>query len=454
MSLKQKIILSLSIAFSLLLGTGMLIIYFSFSNFRKDEFKERFRQRLLFTSRFIAQSKNFETDAPIFFSEDNDNILLNEQILIFNEQKKLIYSSIKDKNVIWDTNLLNKLDKNSIIYTQEPKIEIYAAKEKIKGEFYYIITSAKDVNGASKLNFLKYLLMVSYVVSMFMIVFLSYYLLTKFLTPLERLNKEVSKINVSNLTTPLPIRNSHDEIDVLTQSFNLMMSRLNDVFQSQKSFTASASHEIRTPLTRMSFQVENLIEQEKYSPETIMALKKIQQNIFQLSDLTNSLLLLTKFDKENFKNIIEEVRIDEVIFSAYDRIKTNFPELKMDFQISEKSVKDASLNINGVKSLLEIVFGNLFKNAVLYAQDKKVKVLLEETEFSIYVKVITLGKAISQEEQKNLFQPFMRGENSREISGSGLGLHIIKRILDYHYAEIRYSTEENFQNQFKIRFRK
>jgi signal transduction histidine kinase len=84
----------------------------------------------------------------------------------------------------------------------------------------------------------------------------------QFLKPLEDLNQEISEVTAHKLTTQIPVRNSNDEIDVLAKSFNTMIGRLDDVFQSQKDFTASASHEIRTPITRMAFQLENLIKFE------------------------------------------------------------------------------------------------------------------------------------------------------------------------------------------------
>jgi signal transduction histidine kinase len=153
----------------------------------------------------------------------------------------------------------------------------------------------------------------------------------QFLKPLEDLNKEISEVTAHKLTTQIPVRESNDEIDVLAKSFNTMIARLDDVFQSQKDFTASASHEIRTPITRMAFQLENLIKFEQHSPETLSSLKQIQRDVYQLSDLTNSLLLLTKFDKENIQSIYEEVRIDEVIFESFEAVEKSYPKLKMDF---------------------------------------------------------------------------------------------------------------------------
>ncbi|RXM52488.1 MULTISPECIES: ATP-binding protein [unclassified Chryseobacterium] len=454
MSLKRKIALTISIAFSLLFGMVMAVIYLSFNDFRRDEFKERFRQRLEFTTHFISKSKDFEEEAPIFFNENSDNILLNEKILIFNEQKELIYSTIKDRNVTWDSAMLKELDKKKIIYTEKTVPEIYAALRNINGENYYILTSAFDTNGKSKLGFLKYLLIAAYAMSTLLIGFFSYYFVEKFLRPLEDLNKEISEVTAHKLTTQIPVQESDDEVNVLAKSFNTMIVRLNDVFQSQKDFTASASHEIRTPITRMAFQLENLIKFEEHSPKTLSSLQQIQRDVYQLSDLTNSLLLLTKFDKENIQSIYEDVRIDEVIFEAFEGVEKSYPELKLDFLITEEISENAFLTISGIHSLLVIVFINLFKNAAIYSDNTEVKVLITETNTNLSVDVISHGNTIPEEEQAKLFEAFTRGNNAQNISGSGLGLRIVKRILEYHDAEIMYCSPEEEINKFTMIFKK
>lgn len=454
MSLKRKIALTISIAFSLLFGIVMAVIYLSFNDFRRDEFKERFRQRLEFTTHFISKSKDFEEEAPVFFNENSDNVLLNETILIFNGQKELIYSTIKDRNVTWDSALLKELDERKIIYTEKTVPEIYAALRNINGENYYILTSAFDTNGKSKLDYLKYLLIAAYVMSTLLIGFFSYYFMGQFLRPLEDLNKEISEVTAHKLTTQIPVQQSNDEINVLAKSFNTMIARLDDVFQSQKDFTASASHEIRTPITRMAFQLENLIKLKQHSPEILTSLKQIQKDVYQLSDLTNSLLLLTKFDKENIQSIYEEVRIDEVIFESFEAVEKSYPNLKLDFLISEETSEDALLTISGIQALLDIVFINLFKNAAVYSDNVEVDVLITESDVKLIVDVISHGNTIPQEERTKLFEAFMRGNNSQNISGSGLGLRIVKRILEYHGAEIVYSSPAENTNQFSVIFDK
>lgn len=454
MSLKRKIALNISIAFSLLFGLVLAVVYVSFNDFRKDEFEERFKRRLEFTSNFISKSKNFQEEAPIFFNENSDNILLNETILIFNAQKELIYSTIKDKKISWDNQLLIELDSKKVIYSEHTTPEIYAALRNINGQNYYILTSAYDTNGKSKLDYLKYLLISAYILSTLLIGFFSYYFMGKFLRPLEKLNQEISEVNVHKLTNKVATRESNDEINILAKSFNTMITRLNDVFQSQKDFTASASHEIRTPLTRMAFRLENLIKLQEHSPEMLASLRYLQQDVYQLSDLTNSLLLLTRFDKENIQTIFEEVRIDEIIFESFERVEKSYPKLKMDFLIDENTSDEALLTIKGIRSLLDIIFINLFKNAAIYSHNAEVTVLIKEQREQLMVDVISHGESISEQEQSKLFEAFSRGSNAQNISGSGLGLRIVKRIVEYHNAEIYYHSPKENTNIFTVIFPK
>lgn len=454
MSLKRRIAISLSIAFSLIFGIMMFVVYISFNDFRRDEFKERFQKRLVFTVNFIEKSRDFEQEAPIFFDENSDNVLLNENIMIFNGAKDLVYSTLKDKKITWDQGLLQRLDSEKTLYIEHSAPEIYAALRTINGENYYILTSAQDVTGQSKLDFLKYMLIFSYVVSILLIWFFSYYIVSKFLEPLEILKSDISEISVHRLTTPVLVKNQKDEIGVLAASFNVMTNRLNDVFQSQKDFNSSAAHEMRTPLTRMAFQLENLIQLENHSPKTKTTLQQMLQDVHQLSDLTKSLLLLSRFDKEGIATVYEEVRIDEVVFDAFESVHRNFPDFRMDFQIDEESSDDALLTVKGVKSLLEITFINLFKNAALYSHGQEADISIRETEFRIIVTVISKGAVIPVSERDKLFEAFMRGSNSQNKSGSGLGLRIVKRILEYHKAEISYSSGSDNENLFTVIFNK
>ena len=163
--------------------------------------------------------------------------------------------------------------------------------------------------------------------------------------------------------------------------------------------------------------------------------------------------MLSKLNREDLHNKTDKIRIDEVIFSANDQVKKQVPSFNFFFEIIDEVDIEQAMTISGVKSLLEIVFINLLKNAALYSQYPNAKVVISITvEKQLKVSIYNVGTVISEADQNKLFQPFMRGQNTINIYGSGLGLRISKRILNYHSATINYVAILPRTNLFEIVF--
>ena len=449
MTLKRKIAFNFSIAYSLIFAIVMVIIYYTSYDFRKEKFLERMHNKLEFTIQLILKNENVDVKGANFEVDEIEDELFHDETLIFNSNKKLIYSTVKDENITWDEGLLYQLDQTSEVHTQNKDQELLGTHVKIRDKVYYILVTARDRTGQLKLDFLKYLLVITYLITTVFVWIFSYNFVKKLLTPLDKFTQQITEITAHKLTTKLEENKSEDEISVLARAFNTMMIRINDVFQAQKEFTASASHEIRTPLTRITFQLENLSNKSDIQPETKTTLQNVTKDIHQLSDLTSSLILLTKFDRENIQQIFKEERIDEIIFDAYEVVLKTYPQLYLDFKINEN--EELTLAVRGIRSLLEIVFINLFKNAVLYSDNAEVSVSIHENDNELRVIMENSGPVISDEDRNKLFEAFIRGKNPQNINGSGLGLKIVQRILEYHQANIYYSVDSN-KNIFTLIF--
>nr|WP_262908475.1 HAMP domain-containing sensor histidine kinase [Chryseobacterium sp. R2A-55] len=272
------------------------------------------------------------------------------------------------------------------------------------------------------------------------------------MAPLDVFQQKITRISANNLTERLPETEKKDEINLLAKVFNTMLGRIDKSYSSQKEFTASASHEIKTPLTRIAFQLENLTKLENQNPEFEKYTKGITHEVYHLSDTVNSLLLLSKLEEEHLKEDFSEVRLDEVIFDAFEKVKKNNADFELNFNINEEN-EFGNLTVKGIKPLLEIVFINLFKNACLYSFKPEVEVEILESETELTTKVKSRGVLISEEDSKRIFNAFKRGTNSQQIAGSGLGLRICKRILDFHEATISYKQELPETNVFELNFR-
>ncbi|WP_234110836.1 MULTISPECIES: HAMP domain-containing sensor histidine kinase [Chryseobacterium] len=447
MNIKNKIALNLSLLFSLFLGFILIFIYLFFAKFRKDE--------------FVAILKDRISTVANYFDEDGDNIrdfskiyntptysIQQEEILVFNEQFDLVYSSIKDKTVDWDREDLVTMKNEHKVYHSEKNSEVYG--EKIKN--HYFLIESTDIMGKEKLSYLGTLVLVSFFLASALMWVLSFSFAKKMMAPLDVFQQKITRISANNLTERLPETEKKDEINLLAKVFNTMLGRIDKSYSSQKEFTASASHEIKTPLTRIAFQLENLTKLENQNPEFEKYTKGITHEVYHLSDTVNSLLLLSKLEEEHLKEDFSEVRLDEVIFDAFEKVKKNNADFELNFNINEEN-EFGNLTVKGIKPLLEIVFINLFKNACLYSFKPEVEVEILESETELTTKVKSRGVLISEEDSKRIFNAFKRGTNSQQIAGSGLGLRICKRILDFHEATISYKQELPETNVFELNFR-
>ena len=271
------------------------------------------------------------------------------------------------------------------------------------------------------------------------------------MSPLSLFHQKIRKINENNLDTRIASQSNKNEIDLLANEFNFMMDRIEISYQKQKEFTAHASHELRTPLSRIIAKIENTITDDSTSVKGRTFLKSILLDVNQLTELINSLLILSKIDNKN-QEYNDVQRMDEIVFSAIENLNNSFPDFVILFEMEEDENLDTALEIKGNKNLLEIALSNILKNACVYSDNKQAKVKFSIENDHLVISISNTGETLSENEQKNLFQPFMRGKNAKGTSGFGLGLRIVQRILNLHNSSITYSTPDINTNLFRIFF--
>ena len=271
------------------------------------------------------------------------------------------------------------------------------------------------------------------------------------MSPLNIFHQKIKNINENNLDTRVESKSTKNEIDLIANEFNFMMDRIEVSYQKQKEFTAHASHELRTPLSRITSQIENTITDSTTSDKGKSFLKTILSDVNQLTELINSLLILSKIDNKYIENH-EVHRMDEILFSAIENLNKSFPDFVILFEMEENDNLDTALEIKGNKNLLEIALGNVLKNACVYSDNKQATVKISTENEHLIVSISNTGNTLNESEQKKLFQPFMRGENSKGTTGFGLGLRIVNRVLVLHKAKIKYSIPEAKTNLFQLIF--
>lgn len=451
MTLKNRISLLVSLLFTILFGLASTLIFVLYSNFRKDEFRDRLEIKALSNIKLLVNVKQIDNELLKMIDQNSINKLYDEKTLVFDSNYKLIYSSIDDAKIKWSVEDLKYLKKHKTFFKQQGNYEVYGVFYDTKDRDFYALISATDNFGQRRLLFLRYTLIVSYIFFTCICWVVTSITVKKLMNPLNIFHQKIKNINENNLDTRVASKSNKDEIDLIANEFNFMMDRIEISYQRQKEFTAHASHELRTPLSRITSQIENVISDNKTSDERKSFLTNILSDVNQLNQLITSLLILSKIDNKKHENN-EAHRMDEILFSAIENLNKSYPEFIILFEIEESENLDTALEIKGNKNLLEIALSNVLKNACVYSDNKQAKVLISTKDNALIISISNTGNTLNETEQKNLFQPFMRGQNSKGTSGFGLGLRIVQRILTLHHATITYSVPNINTNLFQLFF--
>jgi signal transduction histidine kinase len=216
--------------------------------------------------------------------------------------------------------------------------------------------------------------------------------------------------------------------------YRSLQNRLN-LKRQQSNFLLSITHELKTPIASIKLYLETLIKRpnlDKLQSETMM--RNSLSDVTRLRDLVENLLLAAQLDTHKFKLSFTEVNLSNLIQDVADKyvLPRNLQQrLKVQLQ------SDVFANIDAIA--IEMVLTNLLSNAFKYSpNDKPVTVTLQKETNGIKIKVIDEGKGIPAGEKKHLFGMFYRAEdeNVRKSKGTGLGLFIVKNLLNHHNATI------------------
>lgn len=450
MTIRSKILLyfsTLSIGF---VGVAFIIIYSLFSNYRTEEFQQRIKDKTITTVKFLVEIEQIDHNLLQTMDEYTINNLYKEKILIFDGNKKLIYSSVDDTKIRYEKNILNELSAdNPMIESMEENFDVVGICFQFGNRNYYGIAKAFDEFGLDKLSYLKSIFIVIFLVFSTVILITSYLISKQITQPINLMASELKKINLDSQNSLISVPDSRDEIHILASRFNELMKRLNDAFSFQKHAIHHISHELKTPIAVLVSNFEKM-ETEK-DPEKLQSLIRNQkEDTKNLSDIINALLEISKVETGN-KLETEQVRLDELIFEVLDEVKRLHEDFHFEIELDENIVSEELLMVKGNEKLLRLAIMNLATNCIRYSDSGKAKFRLYISAGELCLDVSNSGKIISDYEKQFLFQHFFRGENSKEHRGFGLGLVLISKITDLHKAHIRYASAGNM-NIFTLGF--
>ena len=303
----------------------------------------------------------------------------------------------------------------------------------------------------------------------------TYFVSGRALKPLREFSETVEKVQAQNLADYTIEENKIAELDRLRTSYNKMLMRLSESFETQRQFTGNAAHELRTPLALIQAQLDlyHTTEHPESGAAAEETIQMVTEQNERLSKLVRTLLDMSELqtvargDKIELQGLIEEVLTDleplaqekniELIQkdqSSSDGRSDGTEESLLVASVNSNEKPEDELILTGSDILIYRMIYNLVENAIKYNRtDGTVTVSAKREKNEVVLTVADTGNGIDESFREQIFEPFFRVDKSRsrELGGVGLGLAMVREIVRVHDGKIEVRGNEQGGTTFEVR---
>jgi len=274
-----------------------------------------------------------------------------------------------------------------------------------------------------------------------------WFLARRALAPVDAMVEAARRIEAEDLSERIPTSTSNDELGRLADVLNEMLSRLELSFNAVRQFSADAAHELRTPLTILKGEIEVALRSTLTPEESRQTLVSCLEEVDRLNYLIEDLLLMARMEANALSLPPKRVDLGEVLQEVAPAL-TALAEARGNICTVTANSK---VWIEGYDSLLFRLVFNLAENAIKYTPPGgRVEVRLQKQDSTALLEVEDTGPGIPPAEQERIFTRFYRGDPAREGSGTGLGLALVRSIVQLHKGEITLTSAAGQGSRFRV----
>ena len=386
-------------------------------------------------------------NGEIIIDSNFDTMIQNVEIAIYDKDFKFLYGN--SPNGFEMDNRKSKDDKIMIIRSNNQKWYVYNKIIELGDYGKVWIRGVMPNIGQS--SAIETVIQISFVILPFFLILsaIGGYIITKnAFTPIEKIRRIAEKINEGNdLSQRINLGKGDDELHTLANTFDVMFDRLQTSFENEIQFTSDVSHELRTPITVILTQAE-------YGKDSISSVEDAQKSFGiiekegqKMSKLVSQLLTLARMERGRQKLNIENINLSELLEMIIETqtLSANTKNIKF----VTKIMPEIYANID--EMMIMRVFTNLISNAISYGkQNGTVTVELFLQENRIVSKISDDGIGISEDKLDKIWLRFYQVDPSKNGDNSGLGLSMVKKIIELHKGEIFVESELGKGTTFTI----
>lgn len=255
---------------------------------------------------------------------------------------------------------------------------------------------------------------------------------------INEVSEELAKVSTGDYTAKLSLKTKSPQINSVVDKFNEMVNQLNSVAVLKNDFISGFSHEFKTPIVSLKGYAELLLESENLTEEQKEYARIILEESERLSRLSENSLMLAKLDSQT--NIVEKKKfllngqIEDCVLLLDGALKEKNIEVEMDLK---------KVYYSSDPYLIKEIWINLLSNAIKYSKvGGKISIKLKKEYGNIIVTIKDTGVGMTDEVRAHIFDKFYQGDVSHASKGLGLGLTIVKRILELTNGTIECESDE------------
>lgn len=454
LGIRFRLALLYSGIFAIALSVFCIILYRNFETASNDAFNKTVYNFA------IDVSNNLEMDFVGRLFVVNPSVIEEDKVLPFHlgkilleildaNGKVLVYSrSLNGKNLPMDNALLFEVLEKKAVFRD---VQINGQKQRLLTYLAYKNEWAKPLIlqlavplDLPRQEMRQLLLFFSLAIPVVLVIaaLTGFFMSQRALMPVKAMTKTAQAMgNSGHLSDRIPLPGPDDEIRELAATFNALLSRLENAFNSQERFISNASHQLKTPLTILKGELNMIKKRNPDESELREFFESATTEIEHMISLVEDLLMLAKLEAGKDTLTLSKVNLDEVLMSVVARIqKLAQPKnvrINTSF-ISEAPTKDFVAEVNGDEELIACLLENLIENAVKYTEpNTSVDVKLISSAGKVEFTVSDEGPGIPLDQREKVFERFHRGYPSSSVAGSGLGLTIASGIAQLHGVSIQ-----------------
>lgn len=450
MKIRSKLALRFAISTAVIILIIIVSIFYFSERSRKKEFYNTLTKEAI-TKANLFLSQTIDPEILQLIYENNRTLLDEIEIAIYGLNRELIYHDAVEIDIVKETpEMFDQILVKDTIYFNADKYEGIGIKFMKGANTYFVTAAAYDGYGIAKQKSLAVILIISALLDIIILFILSYHFAKSALDPMRRIVNQVKDITVAKIKLRVPVVNAKDELGELSITFNEMLDRLEESFQTQRHLVNSISHELRTPLAALAAELDIAQLQASTPEEYSQAITNAIKDTKEIIKLTNGLLDLakSKYSSEQIK--FKPERIDELLVDARSLIVRSNPEYKVNLIFEELPEDERELTVLANVYLLRTAFCNLIENNCKFSPNHHSMIQVSVWNEKILIKFTDTGIGIPKDSLDKIFEPFYRIPNTSKAEGYGIGMTLCQQVFKQHKGNIQVFSELGAGTTFSV----